>query len=159
MSYDVTVFFGASAELSLAEVGRVVADTIGTSLSSVEVHGCLLQRGSVLGMLVHLELRRSYLQELWGQTLSELRYQLTLTALAGSASHDVIHPVGLHLARALSWRLGGRTVFCLSGIEFLGAVFQGGSLVIDEMSKHAHLKVGPWRYESPQEIEEPGFST
>lgn len=148
MSYDVTIFFGGPSELLSAEASDLVAACTGITLKAQEFGNPPMSWGRLLGLLVHLEPRPSFVREVGRQSVVELAFSLCLGVQAGSACNDIIHPVAFHIARDLSRRLQERTVLCLAGIEFVGAVFEKGQLVLDQMDLPSSPSVGRWRYTS-----------
>lgn len=141
MSYEVSVFFReGGTEDDDTEVLEVAETIMGVRLPT------LGKSRAVFG--VHLEIGRTALglRDTADQPFSAFRYQGDLSCPGGRVG--IIHPIALSLAERWSLHFGDRSMVCLNGVEYLGAMFQNGRLIADHMGRHQELYIGSrWRYE------------
>jgi len=140
MSYDVYVFFG-ERERDLAEAAEVTRLITGIEIAEDDTT-------RLLGISLELQPRSLSLVDREGLPFSTFGYQLEMTC--ASQGGELIHQIGVYLAEQYSSRLKERSMLCLNGVEYLGAIFDKGRLVVDQMLLYSKIHYsGPWRY-SPE---------
>lgn len=141
MSYEVNIFFGEKAGETLNDVAGLLKNLFGVEMLSAGSHYEL----NSLALEFDLSNRASFLTDMGEMPFSAFKYQLSITARGSSMS--IIHPVGLMLSEILSKNYTGRSMMCLSTMDFLGAIYENGELVSDMMSEHPELYAGTgWSY-------------
>ena len=142
MSYDVVIFFGENGPENLSSAAEITERIVGQTFSVSESHSF-----SLFGMSFDLHQRAMFLRDERDMPFSAFRYQLDITCPISRL--PLIHPIGLFMAEEYSKHLLERSMLCLAGVEFLGAVFNKGRMVDDRMSSYQHLYAGTgWRYEA-----------
>jgi hypothetical protein len=141
VSYDVSVFFRESRN----DVDERSVLDVTERLAGIRLEGFGLT-ARVLGVRVELWRRGPSLRDEPEKPYSAFSCQMDLGCSAGSIR--LIHPIALFLAEAYSGEYRDRAMVCLNGVEFLGAIFERGRLVVDNMAKHQDLYIGSrWRYQ------------
>lgn len=141
MSYEVNIFFGEDTDESLSEIAGYLKNFFGFEMkksdSGYELYSFALE--------FDLTKRAGFLTDTEDMPFSVFKYQLSVTSRVSSMA--IIHPVSLMITEVLSKNFKGRTMLCLSTMEFLGAIYEGGELKVDKMSEHPELYAGTgWNY-------------
>lgn len=141
MSYEVNIFFGENADESLSEIAGYLKNLFGFEMKKSDSRYEL----NSLALEFDLTKKASFLTDMEDMPFSVFRYQLSVTSRISSMA--IIHPVSLMIAEVLSKNFKGRTMLCLSTMDFLGAIYEGGELKVDKMGEHPELYAGTgWSY-------------
>lgn len=140
MSYTLFIFFGEQNLENLSAAVHLTETIVGFHFSGAENN-----QARLLDISLEVCQRSSFLCDTEDMPFGDFQYQLELSTPVFRG--ELIHPIGLYLTREFSSRLNQRSMLCLAGVEFLGAIFEKGQLVTDRMGVLPKLHFcGPWQY-------------
>ncbi|MBI4739161.1 hypothetical protein HY772_06415 [Candidatus Woesearchaeota archaeon] len=140
MSYEVYIFFGEQSLENLLDAVNLTEAITGLNFSKAEC-----SEAKFLDIAFEVCPRSSFLKSTEETPYGDFQYQLELSCPVFKG--NLIHPIGMNIAQEYSLILKQRSMMCLSGIEFLGAMFKKGQLVIDQMHLYPMLHSSdPWKY-------------